>query len=109
MTVQIVALITAIGSLVVPPVVSFLKRENWSAQVNQLIAGVISLAVSAVAIWIVAPADFGLPFVTLAGLIYAGSQVIYGAYFKASVVESLLASVGKKVPPTPVPPAASIS
>ena len=102
MTPQIVAIITTIGSLVVPPVVSFLKREKWSPQIKQLICGVLSLGVSAVAIWIVQPADFGLPFVTLGGLVYAGSQVIYGAFFKGSAVETLLANVGSK---TPTPPA----
>ena len=103
MTPQLVAIITTIGALIVPPVVSFLKRENWSPQVKQLICGVLSLGVSAVAIWIVQPADFGLPFVTLGGLVYAGSQLIYGAFFKGSAVETLLASVGSKK--TPAPPA----
>lgn len=103
LSVQLVTIITAIGSLVVPPVVSLLKRENWSAEVKQLIAGVLSLGVAAAAIAIVEPADFGLPLLTLGGLIYAGSQFVYGAYFKNSTVETTLARIGSKstVPPTP--------
>ncbi len=102
LTPQIVALITAIGGLVGPPVGSLLKRGNWSAQLKQLIAGVVSAGVAAGAIAIVNPNDFGLPFVSLAGLVYAGSQVVYGAYFKGSTVEVMLASVGSKKAPKPV-------
>ena len=98
MNVQVIALITGIGSVIVPPVVSLLKQSSWPAQVKQLIALVLSLAVSACAIAIVQPADFGLPFVTLGGLIYAGSQGFY-ALFKGSAIESALASVGNKTPP----------
>lgn len=102
LSVQVIATITAIGSLVVPPVVSLLKRENWNPQVKQLIAGVLSLGVAAAGIAIVEPADFGLSLVTLGGLIYAGSQIVYGAYFKNSTVESALAKLGSKsVPPAP--------
>ncbi len=93
-------IIVAIGALVVPPLVSLIKNEAWSAQVKQLIAGVISLAIAAVAIWLTAPLDFGLPFAQLAALVYAGSQLIYGAYFKQSTFEQVLSNVFHK-PPTP--------
>ncbi len=102
LTPQVVAIITTIGSLVVPPLVSFLKRQSWSAQLKQLLAGVLSTAVAAAAIAIVAPKDFGLSFVTLAGLVYAGGQLVYGAYFKGSSTEVLLAAVGSKNKKTPL-------
>lgn len=92
---QTVALITAIGGFVVPPVVSLLKQQSWSAQVKQLIAMACSGAVAAVAIALTAPHDFGLGFVTLAGLVFAGSQLAY-AFFKGSSFESALARFGSK-------------
>jgi hypothetical protein len=92
----VIAIITTIGSLAVPPVVSLLKRENWDPAIKHLICGVLSLGVSALALWIVEPADFGLPLLTLGGLIYAGSQIVYQAYFKNSTAETLLARVGNK-------------
>jgi hypothetical protein len=93
---QIIAIITTIGALAVPPVVSLLKRTRWSTSVKQLVAGVLSIAIAAVAIWIVAPKDFGLPLVTLAGLVYAGSQIIYGVYFRGSTVATLLTKIGNQ-------------
>lgn len=99
LTPAVVALITTIGALVVPPVVSLLKRESWPNQIKQLVAGVLSLGIAAAAIAIVAPADFALPLLTLGGLIYAGSQVIYGAYFSNSTLETLLRRIGSKTPP----------
>jgi hypothetical protein len=91
---QTVAIILAIGSLVVPPLVSLLKREKWPTQVKQLIAAALSLAISAAAIALVARHDFGLPFVSMASLVYVGSQIIYGAYFKSSAADIYLTSVG---------------
>lgn len=90
------AIIIAIGALVVPPVVSFIKQESWSAQIKQLLAGVISLIISGVALWLTHPTDFGWPFFQLASLVYAGSQVIYGAYFKNSSVDTILTGVFHK-------------
>ena len=89
-------IIVAIGALVVPPLVSLIKNQAWSAQVKQLIAAVISLAIAALAFWLTAPSDFGLPFAQLAALVYAGSQFIYGAYFKQSAVEQVLTNVFHK-------------
>lgn len=88
-----VAIIVTIGSLVVPPVTSLLKKEQWSAQLKQLIAGVLSIAVAVAGIALTAPNDFGLPLVSLGGLVYAGSQIIYGAYFKNSVLDNKLTGV----------------
>lgn len=93
---QVIAIITTIGALVVPPVVSLLKRTHWSAQIKQLVAGVLSFAIAAIAIYIVAPKDFGLPLVNLTGLVYAGSQIIYGAYFRGSTVATLLTKIGNR-------------
>ncbi len=95
---QLVTIITALGGLVVPPIVSLLKKESWSAQVKQLIAGLVSLLIAAVAVYFVAPSDFGLPFASLAGLVYAGSQVVYGGWFKNSAVDVALTSVFNKKP-----------
>lgn len=104
MTAQVIALVTAIGALVVPPVVSFLKREKWSAQVKQLIAAVISVAVAVVAIAICARKDFGLPLLQLAALVYAGSQLVFGAYFKGSTADTFLTAIGSVLNATDVPP-----
>ena len=94
---QLVAIIVAIGALVVPPCVSFLKREHWPAQVKQLIALVLSCGVVAIALYIEAPKDFGLPFMSLAALVFAGSQIIYGVYFKSSAADTFLTSIGSIV------------
>jgi hypothetical protein len=90
LTTQTTSIIVAIGALVVPPIVSLLKHVTWSAQVKQLIAGVLSLGIAALGLWLVDPKDFGLPFAELGGLVYAGSQIIYGAYFKNSSVDTIL-------------------
>lgn len=89
-TTSMTTIIVAIGALVVPPVVSFLKNIKWSPQIKQLIAGLLSLGIGALGIWIVAPKDFGLPLASLGGLIYAGSQAVYGLYFKGSSVDTIL-------------------
>jgi hypothetical protein len=93
LTTQTTTIIVAIGALVVPPIVSFIKHQTWSAQIKQLIAAVVSLAVAGVGLWLVAPKDFGLPFAELAGLVYAGCQLVYGAYFKNSSVDNILTSL----------------
>ena len=102
LTVATIALITAIGAVIVVPVTGFLKKETWSAHVKQAIAMVISLGVSAVAIAIKDPSAFGLGFVQLGALIFAGSQIFY-AFFKGSSLEKQLArysplSPGPKTP-----------
>lgn len=104
LTAQTIAAITTIGALVVPPIVSLLKKENWNPAVKQLIAGVLSLGVAAAGIALTAPSDFALPLLTLGALVYAGSQVIYGAFFQGSSVETLLRRIGNKksVPSTVV-------
>lgn len=84
------SIIVTIGSLVVPPLVSLIKNQSWNTQVKQLIAGVVSVVIAAIALYFTAPNDFGLPFVQLAGLVYAGSQIIYGTYFHGSTVNNLL-------------------
>ncbi len=92
---QTVALIVAIGGFLVPPLTSVVKREKWSAQVKQLVAAVLSVAVAGTAIEITDPAAFGLGFAALAGLVYTGSQAAY-ALFRGSAVETALASIGSK-------------
>ena len=99
LTTQTTSIIVAIGALVVPPIVSLIKHITWSAQIKQLIAGVVSLAVAALGLWLVDPKDFGLPFASLAGLVYAGSQIIYGAYFKNSSVDTILTKAFHKATP----------
>lgn len=100
------AAIAAVGSMVVPPVVSLLKQEKWSAQVKQLIAAVLS-AVVALAGLALAGASFSASnIVSLLALIFMGSQVVYGAYFRGSAVEVKLSTIGTKKPaPAPAPAA----
>ncbi len=98
LTTQLTTIIATVGGLVVPLLVSLLKKVTWSAQIKQLIAGLISLAVAAIAIWIVNPSLFGLPFATLAALVYAASQFAYGLYFKGSSVDTILTAAIYKKP-----------
>ena len=100
------AAISAVGSMVAPPLVSLIKQEKWSAQLKQLIAAVLSAAI-ALAGLAVAGASFSVAnIVTLLALIFMGSQAVYGAYFRNSAVETALRSLGKKKAPAPAPVAA---
>lgn len=104
------ASISAVGSVVVPPLVSLLKREKWSAQVKQLIAFAIA-AIVTVAGLLIAGASFSTTNIaSLVALIFTGSQVAYGAYFRGSAVETALSAVGSKaktVASAPVSPPAA--
>jgi hypothetical protein len=93
LTTQTTTIIVAIGALVVPPVVSFIKHATWSAQIKQLIAAAASVAVSAVGLLVTAPHDFGMPFAELSGLIYTGTQAVYGIYFKNSSLDNVLTAL----------------
>jgi hypothetical protein len=92
------ATITAIGAAVVPLAVSFLKRENWSASLKQLVAGAVSLVVAVVGIALSTRNWSAVNLTSLAALAYGGSQIIYSTYFRGSVVETKLASMGNKKP-----------
>ncbi len=101
------AIIAGIGGLVVPPIVSLLKRISWPAQVKQLLAAVRSLGVAAVALAITAPSDFALPFLQLGALVYAATQVAYGAFFQGSTLDTVLTAIGNKPKPAPTTPPAA--
>ncbi len=104
-----VGTISAVGSAVVPPIVSLLKTAKMSAQVKQLIALVVSAAVAVVGIVLAGASFETTPLVELVALVAAGSQVTYGAYFRGSVVETALTRVGahhvKPAPAAVTPPA----
>lgn len=85
-----VATIAAIGSALVPLVVSFLKREHWSAGVKQLLAFVASVAVAVVGIAVTTPHWVALNTASLVGLAYTGSQLVYQTYFRGSAFDGFL-------------------
>lgn len=90
------ATITAIGAAVVPLVVSFLKREKWSASLKQLIAGAVSLVVAVAGIALSTRNWSAVNLTSLAALSFAGATLVYGTYFRGSVVETRLSSFGSK-------------
>lgn len=90
--------IAAIGAAVVPLVVSFLKQQKWSAQVKQLVAAGCSVVVAAVGVAVTTHNWGELNLVELATMVFAGSQVVYGTYFRGSVVETKLTAIGSKTP-----------
>ena len=94
--------ISAIGAAVIPPLVSFLKRQTWSAQVKQLVAALAALIVAGVGIAVTTQDFTTLAITQLAALAYAGSQVVYGVYFRGSAVETRLRTVGV-THPAPAP------
>jgi len=100
--------ISAVGSVVVPPIVSLLKTSKMPAQVKQLIALVVSAAVGVAGIAIAGASFTTTPLVELVALVASGSQIAYGAGFRHSVVETALSKVGNKkakgtsTDPTPV-------
>jgi hypothetical protein len=91
---ETISLIVVLGALIAPPVVSLLKRSHWSPTVKQFVVALVSLAIAAAAIAIVSRRSFGLPFMTLASFIFAGSQLIYGAYFRGSGADNYLTAIG---------------
>ena len=96
--------IAAIGAAVVPLVVSFLKQQKWSAQVKQLVAGACSVAVAAIGVAVTTHNWGTVNLSELATMVFTGSQLVYGAYFRGSVVETQLAAIGRK-PAVTTPPA----
>jgi hypothetical protein len=88
--------ISAIGAAVVPPVVSFLKRQHWTAQTKQAIAFAVSAVVAVVGIAITGASWAPTQLASLIGLVFLGGQAVYGAYFRGSAVDSKLTSVGSR-------------
>lgn len=103
-----IALVTMIGSYVVPTVTQFLKREHWSSQVKQLIALACSVAVACAAIAITARHDFGLPLAELGGIVFAASQIGYGLFAKDGALLKLVTR-SPKAPAPEAPPASPAS
>jgi hypothetical protein len=96
MNAQDTATIAAIGAAVVPLVTSFLKRQTWSAQSKQLLAGLVSLVVAVAGVAITTRNWSALNLTELATLCFTGATAVYGTYFRGSVVETKLASIGGK-------------
>lgn len=90
--------ISAIGAAVVPLAVSFIKREKWSAQVKQLVAGACSVVVAVVGVVATTHNFNSLNLAQLATMAFAGSQVVYGTYFRGSIVETKLTAIWSKTP-----------
>lgn len=108
LSVQDIANIAAVGAVVVPPVVSLLKREAWSAGVKQAIAGAISCVIALAALF-AGHAISGAQFINSATivqtitLVYAASQVAYRG-FHGSTPDTWLTAFGSKSPPKPILP-----
>ena len=96
LTPETIALVTAIGGFVVPPLTQLAQRERWSAQVKQIVAMALSLGVAAVAVKIADPHAFGRGFVALAGEVFGASQLSY-AMFRRSAFMAKVTSVRQKV------------
>lgn len=105
--------IAAVAAVIIPPVVSLLKRENWPAGVKQVIALAASVAASIVGVAVTVTDWSAVNIAVLAGLAYTGSQVVYQAYFRGSAFDSTLtalpqwkktAATATPVEPAPVEP-----
>jgi hypothetical protein len=107
LTPQDIANVAAVSAFVIPPVVSLLKRENWSAGVKQTIAIAISAIVG---IWaliighVITGAVITSPesLITAVGLAFTASQIAYRG-FAGSKVDTRLTAIGS---PKPAPPTA---
>jgi hypothetical protein len=90
------AAIAAVASVISPPIVAFLAKEPWAAWVKQLLSLLVCIGATFVGLAIAGTA-FSVQNITyLVGLGYLGSQVVYQAYFRHSVVETTLTNVGSK-------------
>lgn len=92
--------IAAIGAAVIPPVVSFIKRAGWSAQLKQLVALVASGIVAVVGIVVSGGSLTAISITQLTAMAGVGSQAVYGTYFKGSVVDTALSKIHSR-PKTP--------
>jgi hypothetical protein len=92
---QTFALITIIGGFVTAPVTSLLKHENWTAQIKQLVALGVSMAVTAASIAIVQPHLFmaAQTVLGLLGVIYTASQALYQTLFSGTTVNKMLTKI----------------
>jgi hypothetical protein len=92
---QTFTLITIIGGFITAPVTSLLKRENWSTQIKQGVALLVSMAVTASSIAIVQPHLFtaAQTVLGLLGVIYTASQALYQTLFSGTTVNKMLTKI----------------
>lgn len=98
-----IGIVTGIGGLVAPLVISLLKQASWSIQIKQLVAGIVSIAIALGATFIMSPKNFSMTLAELSTFVYSGSQVVYNTYFKGSTVDTILTNTFTKKNPISVP------
>ena len=97
LTAQTIGLITVIGAVIVPPIVSFLKSESWPSYIKQAICLIASAAVAVVAVVIDQPKLLtGSNVVVLAGFIFTTATFVYSLLFHGSTIDSALTKIGLK-------------
>ena len=91
---QTIGLITAIGAIIVPPIVSLLKSETWPSHVKQLICLVVSAVVGIVAIEIDQPRLLtSSNVIVLAGFIFTTATFVYTLLFHGSTSDGALTKI----------------
>lgn len=98
-----IATISAVASIIIPPVVSLLKREQWPTWVKQLIAMTAAVVAAVIGIAVTVTDWSAINVATLIGLAYLGSQVVYQAYFRGSASDTKLTTLPSKTA-TPAEP-----
>lgn len=81
---------TAILAIVLTPVVSFLKQENWPTQVKYLLAMGISFVAASAEVIINNQPTTWTQYSALVGIAIATTQSIYQLYFSGSDFEKVV-------------------
>lgn len=89
--------LTGFLALLMTPVVSFIKKEQWSEQVKFLTAVLVSALVASVQVVLNSHAHSVQDFAALWGTALATTQAVYIFYFQNSKLDKTLSAVGSKV------------
>jgi len=92
MTIVLVAL-----GLLVPFVVSLIKKEQWSTKVKFLLCLAVSFAVTAITMFIQGEFHTWLEFVAKSGIVFATSQSFYVLHFGDTDINATLTAIGSDI------------
>lgn len=89
--------LAAIIGIVMPPVVSLLKRASWPTWAKVATAGLVSLAVGALSAWASGQVTFDANperIFTSAAAAFSAATIIYKAWFGSTALNARLTAIG---------------
>ncbi len=89
-------LLLVVAGTVLPAIVSFLKKENWSKKIKMFLSIAASFVVTAGVLAVQGDFSSIHNFLAQTSTVWATSQVVYGMYFDSTTFNAWLESIGIK-------------